>query len=393
MLQAKFKNGQLFTLIGLPKHRIEQLRKKHFYCPTCNEKVIIRAGPQTIPHFFHYQKSECPSVEGGEGAYHEKGKLLLYHWLKKQHTNVFLEKHLPQINQRPDLLLLTKNKKIAIEYQCVRIPIKLLLKRNKGYQQLGIKPIWILGANQMKRMGQNSLKLDPFTLRFIHQFQPQYSTFLYYFCPDTNQFLIASDLYVTSQRRAAAKLRFLKLDKIYFNDLFYNHQFEPKELIRFWRSAKQQFRYKRRKKPRGRELAWYQWLYLKQVPIEYLPSEIYLPVSNQFLMKTSLWDWQSRICLDIIEPLDLGDVFTLDECFYLLQNHTHRKENFPLLNAFIHPIQQYLITLVQLQIIQQVSPTHYKKISPLHFFKNIEEAMKEDVQLMIKLNSKILNKI
>src|SRR5699024_4341246 len=160
-----------------------------------NEKVIIRAGPQTIPHFFHYQKSECPSVEGGEGAYHEKGKLLLYHWLKKQHTNVFLEKHLPQINQqpdlllltknkkntikyqntyvflekhlpqikqRPDLLLLTKNKKIAIEYQCVRIPIKLLLKRNKGYQQLGIKPIWILGANQMKRMGQNSLKLDPF---------------------------------------------------------------------------------------------------------------------------------------------------------------------------------------------------------------------------------------
>src|SRR5699024_5066829 len=306
-------------------------------------------------------------VEGGEGAYHEKGKLLLYQWFKKQNKHVFLEKHLPEINQRPDLLLIINNKKIAIEFQCARIPINLLLKRNRGYQQMGIQPIWILGANQMKRMGQNSFKVDPFTLRFIHQFHPQQSTFLYYFCPNTKQFLIASDLYVTRQGRAAAKLRFLKLDTIYFNDLFYNYLFQPKELNRLWTTAKKHFRYNRRRRPRGRELTWHQWLYLKQLSIEYLPSVIYLPVSNQFIMKSSLWDWQSRICLDIIEPLNLGDIFTIDECFYLLQNHIHKQGTFPLIKSFVHPIQQYLTILDRLQLIQQVTPTHYKKITPLHF--------------------------
>src|SRR5690625_6633327 len=88
--------------------------------------------------------------------YHEKGKLLLYQWLKSQQLHVELEPYLKEIKQQPDILLLLQGKIIAIEYQCARIPIRDIQRRNNGYKQRGIIPIWILGAKQFKRQGKRS---------------------------------------------------------------------------------------------------------------------------------------------------------------------------------------------------------------------------------------------
>lgn len=394
MLQAKTQNGTLLTLAMLSKSEIKQIRHQTtFYCPTCHDKVIVRAGPHTTPHFAHYKKSKCPSMKGGEGPYHEKGKLLLYKWLKRQNINVSLEKFIPEINQRPDLYLLINDKKIVIEFQCARIPIQDIQKRNKGYKDLGINPIWILGANQFKRSGYNHLKVDPFTLRFIHQYNPQTSNFLYYFCPNTKQFIIASDLYLTSLKRAAYKIRVTKMETMYFYDLFRNYVFQSNELMSIWKKEKYHFRLKRRQVSRGRELAWIQWLYLKGSYIEYLPSEIYLPVSSQYLMKTSLWDWQSRICLDIIDSLHFGQSFSIQRCLHLLQNHLHSTRRFPLIHSSHRPIQEYLNWLVRFGIIEQITLSHYKKLKSLHHYKHVDEAIKGDKELMGKLSSKKSNKI
>lgn len=394
MLQARLENGRLITLSTYTRNEIDHFRTHvTFYCPICHEKVIIRAGPYTIPHFAHQQRTICPSAEGGEGIYHEKGKLLLYEWLRRQTKRVSLEHYISDIRQRPDIYLPLKNKQIVIEYQCARIPLDHLKQRSRGYIDANIHPIWILGANQFKRIGQRYLKIDPFTLRFIHQFNPQSSTQLYYFCPNTLQFMIASDLYSTNRRTAMAKFRFFKMDTIRFNDLFHNAFLPALERNQLWAKAKRNFRIGDGKRPQGKELTWRQWLYLKKLAIENLPSEIYLPVSSSFLMTSSLWDWQSRLCLDLIEPLKIGQSFSISRCFQLLRSHLQSETNFPLITRGSHPITAYLELLCRLNILERVSDTHYKKITSFHFHKNIEEAIMRDMQIMSKLNSRTLNKL
>src|SRR5699024_12453096 len=121
MLQAKLNNGKLVTLARLPKQIIEQYRRRYnFFCPVCDGSVIIKAGEKTIPHFAHARKANCMTQGGGEGSYHNKGKLLLYQWLKSQHLHVTLEKNLPDIQQQTDVLLYVLHLKFVIDLQCVR---------------------------------------------------------------------------------------------------------------------------------------------------------------------------------------------------------------------------------------------------------------------------------
>src|SRR5699024_6892259 len=120
MLSAKTKKGQMVTLAVLKKAQIEEMRLEEFYCPACKETVIIKAGEKTIPHFAHFSKSVCIN-KSGEGMQHQKGKLLLYSWLQKQSIDVQIEYYLPEIKQRPDLFFSIGDKKVAIEFQCVKI--------------------------------------------------------------------------------------------------------------------------------------------------------------------------------------------------------------------------------------------------------------------------------
>src|SRR5690625_1294909 len=153
VLQAKNKQGDLVTLAMLPRKQIKLLRKKErFFCPECGEAVIVRAGTKIIPHFAHRSNVNCTNYARGEGVYHEQGKLLLYKWLLSQHISTELEPYLPDIRQRPDLFIRINQRKIAIEYQCARMPLEVIRKRNEGYQKANITPIWILGANQFKRI-------------------------------------------------------------------------------------------------------------------------------------------------------------------------------------------------------------------------------------------------
>src|SRR5690625_4670985 len=100
MLQARTSNHAFITLAHLTTAEIEEHREQNrFYCPICQEPVMIKAGIKVIPHFAHYAKTDCPSYRGGEGPYHERGKLLLYEWLKAQNIHVELEVYLKDIQR------------------------------------------------------------------------------------------------------------------------------------------------------------------------------------------------------------------------------------------------------------------------------------------------------
>ncbi|WP_068676499.1 competence protein CoiA [Oceanobacillus sp. Castelsardo] len=394
MLQAKLNNGKMVTLMNLTRKEIEHLKQKEvkFYCPACHDAVLIKAGNQKLPHFAHYATNQCPA-SGGEGIYHEQGKFLLYRWLEKQGLKVTLEMYIPEIRQRPDIMLKINEKQIAIEYQCARISVEEILSRNKGYRSIGITPIWILGANLLDRKGKNTFTINSFTQKFIHRFSHQMPSVLYYFCPQSLQFIFLQDLFFTTKTQAIGKLNVFDIRKIHFKQLFALSHFMKKEIYSLWERQKQHFRLKPRNSIYGKELAWHQWLYLKRVNVESLPSIIYLPVSTQYRMKSPPWDWQSRICINLLQPLEIGSTISFHSIQYQLRKQMRFPSFHPLIQYHDDPIKEYLEILEKLNILSILPNYTYKMNQAISLYSHIEDAINGDKVLMKQLIMKEENKI
>src|SRR5699024_6563279 len=134
-----------------------------------------RAGTKVIPHFPHPQSLNY-SKKGGERLYHIKGNLQIYQWLRSQYKHVYLEAFLAKIKQRPDILLKNAHRTIAVEMQCSVIDPKIIQERNQGYQNIGITPIWLLGANVFKRIGKQKIKVNSFMMETLQKFSAHTST-------------------------------------------------------------------------------------------------------------------------------------------------------------------------------------------------------------------------
>ncbi|ASN06513.1 competence protein CoiA [Virgibacillus necropolis] len=383
MLQAKSKTGKITTLVSLSKDEIRKARRGEFVCPVCNEPVLVKAGERTVAHFAHRSKLECASNDHGEGPYHEQGKLLLYNWLKQQGIDVELEKYLPEIKQRPDLFVTIKSRKVAIEYQCARVPIEIINRRNTGYMEAGITPIWILGAKHFHRLRQHHFKVDPFTLSFMHRFSADFPLTFYFFCPQTFQFIIIQHVHLISARLALGLFRFISLKDMTFSNMFFQQELHDKWLFELWKKEKMAFRLRQNNRLHGSELAWFNWLYEKGTHKEKLPSIVHLPVRGQHLMKTTLGNWQSRLCLDLLDPLPIGASFTLERSHRILRYQP--RQHFSLDRGMDNPIYEYLILLKKLQVIDQIDSHLFKKIKEIHFHKNIESSLSEDARLMNQL--------
>ncbi|MEI3604900.1 competence protein CoiA family protein [Pseudogracilibacillus sp. SE30717A] len=382
MLKAITEKGKYVTLAILPKRQIELLRKRvKFYCPECNEQVIVRAGPKVIPHFAHKNSSNCSIRSGGEGTYHQYGKLLLYEWFQKQNIPTQLEAFIPQINQRPDLLIKTKQLTFAVEFQCATISAKDIQHRNTGYERLNILPIWILGGNQFNRISTNHMALNDFTLQFIHQFSSKLPTTIFYFCPQRKNFSIIHDLILTSTNRALVNFTFKKMNETSFPKLFTPSYFSEKRLFSLWRPEKRKFRLKNTN-VYGREYIWKKWLYEKRLHVQHLPSIVHLPIRSQYSMSVPTWNWQSRFIIDFLHSLKVGDSFSLKQAAQYLRPFQSDNTNNRFIVPKVSPIVEYLTYLHDLKIIQIMSSNLYKKCKPITFYNHIEQSLEGDDELL-----------
>ena len=386
MLQARTSDHVFVTLAHLTTAEIDVHREQSlFYCPICHEPVMIKAGIKVIPHFAHHAKTNCPSYQGGEGPYHERGKLLLYEWLKAQQINVQLEVYLKEIQQQPDLLLTINNRHIALEFQSSRIPVSVIKQRNIGYEKANIIPIWLLGANQFERQGEYHLKVNRFTLQFMQQFSLSSPLMLFYFCPLLRELVTFQDVYLTNQRLAMGRYQFHPLDHTSFTDIFKEKRLRKPALFQLWKEEKRNMRLRPRQHISRMEWSWHQWLYRKRTHFEHLSSLIHLPVRAQYRMKSPPWNWQSRICLDVIDPLPIGSHFSLKECERTVEQDLYSIYHYPLIRTNENPIRQYLQLLQQLNFIIQTSPDQFRKVKPLESYEHIEQSIRADVQVMDEL--------
>lgn len=116
-------------------------------CPGCEDPVFLKRGPKILPHFAHYAGADCRQFSEGETTRHLLGKQRLYAWLTNQDISVEMEAWLPELQQRPDLLVTYDNRRIALEYQCSPIPFYRLKERTEGYTQNGYEVYWICGID------------------------------------------------------------------------------------------------------------------------------------------------------------------------------------------------------------------------------------------------------
>lgn len=196
MLTAITTKGETVTLtrkMPLPDLR-EWRTKEQFHCSQCKEKVQLKVGDIVIPHFAHYQQTNCrESFSEGESPTHLLGKSQLHELFSSHHIEVKVEPFLPNIRQRPDLLVTWQDTQVPIEFQCSVIPLELVEQRNAGYQMLTMAPIWILVTPPAIRAATAhilTIRLTQFQQFFIRQLPARtgYVPLLLTYNPSNEQF-------------------------------------------------------------------------------------------------------------------------------------------------------------------------------------------------------------
>ena len=86
--------------------------------------LLSRLSRTGHPHFAHLAHSKCTVTTEGETAEHLAGKALLGEFCRLWQVNFEYEVYLPTIKQRPDLLVSTDTRHVAIEFQCSPLSIK-----------------------------------------------------------------------------------------------------------------------------------------------------------------------------------------------------------------------------------------------------------------------------
>lgn len=347
LLQAMNKEGNLVAIWNLNKNSWKlQKEKNPLYCPQCHEKVIAKFGQLRTPHFAHSHNSSCS--HRGESDYHEKGKKDLYEWLIHQGLHPKLEFYLPKTKQRADIFLQIGEKRIAIEYQCATISTEEIITRTKGYQQQQVTPIWILGANRLKRIHEMGIHLNKMDQSFIHQYHPQYPLTLYFYCSETNHFILLQHCIFFSQTKIFGTFIAKPLKQVDLFDLFHIYPLNAQKLEQAWNKEKSIWRNRPVPFHNLSETKWRKWLYQHQLSVHQLPPFVYLPISGQFRMKEQPWRWQSELFVKLIfqkRAFSLTQAKKLMERYYLPINH------YPLINQSPDPTLQYLQLLVKREIL------------------------------------------
>lgn len=144
------------------------IQKSGFTCPACKQMVFLRRGAIKIAHFAHAKGADCVTSEG-ETYEHLLGKKQLYHWAQQRHFEPVYEVYLPEIKQRPDLLIRLNGHLVALEYQCSPISLHRLQERNAGYRKIKIPVWWILGRPYQQRH-LTAVKVAQFTQIIFNKF-------------------------------------------------------------------------------------------------------------------------------------------------------------------------------------------------------------------------------
>lgn len=111
-----------------------------YYCPECNQKLMLKQGSKNIHHFSHYNVSNCS--RGGESIEHSEGKYKIYDELKSKGYEVYLEKKIG--NRIADVYCTDLN--CIYEIQHSKISVEDYKSRTDDYYKNGKNVVWVVDS-------------------------------------------------------------------------------------------------------------------------------------------------------------------------------------------------------------------------------------------------------
>lgn len=206
ILVAQTLRQELFYLTNTyTRQELQVIRQREqFFCPTCQASLQLKIGHIKIPHFAHKTLSTCDQFSEPESSLHLHGKSLLHDFFNKLNFYTELEKYLPSIRQRADLMI---DQRYAIEFQCSVIPVTQLIQRSEGYLRLVIHPIWIKGLQKPLTEEITLLRLRAYEIAMVQQ--KGLFAYLLLFHPASQQFYYHSNLFYVGGNRWVGKTKAL----------------------------------------------------------------------------------------------------------------------------------------------------------------------------------------
>ncbi|SNZ14289.1 Competence protein CoiA-like family, contains a predicted nuclease domain [Terribacillus aidingensis] len=366
MLQAQLEDGRMIMLAAYRKEQIQCFRHAHFFCPVCRRPVKIRAGKKIIPHFAHVHIQDCEMERKGEGFYHLRGKLQLYHWLKMQGYTVNVEERIANAHRRPDLLVHAKDgKKIAIEYQCASISDDELMSRNEVYQQRGIKAVWILGGNRLKRTSTYLLHLPKREQRFLMKQKPNLPLQMLYYCADAQAFCNVQHILLTGKKQTVGQFYYRSLQQTKFPQLFQPLPKYQQAIDLAWERLQSRTTAKPLTYAPRSVKQWIMQIYEKGYFLQDIPVSILLPVEAQYSLSVPPFIWQTDLWLNQLHPAVVGENITLAQLLYTCRRWETAIKPFAV-HTTKHPVETYMEKLCQAGLFEQNQDGSYlkKKASP-----------------------------
>ncbi|WP_157805819.1 competence protein CoiA [Bacillus sp. mrc49] len=377
MLTAIKKDGTWITLPEkMPANLLKQLRRSgKYYCPCCKSEMSIKAGEVRIPHFAHKNNHSCHASSEPESAYHLSGKRKLFQWFLSHDYQVELEAYLPDIKKRTDVLATVGGIRYAIEFQCSTIPEIEFINRTEAYRSMGIKPIWILAANCLKRKNKHEFQLSDFQWLFVTGSCQH--PFLWMFCPESNRLSALKNLTPFSPRTVFAELTTAPLK------FLSPHKLLPRKCSSFpflpaWRQKRKNWCLHVVKNARKGD-PFLKGLYLHRLAAATIPVEIGLPVKGMLLIKTAAVEWQAWIYMDVFGKKRPGEMIYMKDVIRHFRNHARtgkiKFRTLPLLHdkSAEYPLRQHLLLLENMGYIMKVAEGEFTVEKRMSIPSNSEE--------------------
>ncbi|KYG32415.1 competence protein CoiA [Alkalihalobacillus trypoxylicola] len=355
-----------------------------FTCPICRKTVILKLGSKKIWHFAHKKEENCKLHLESESNYHLQGKIDIYHWLKNQGYQAALEVYLPIINQRPDILLKKDSKLFAIEFQCSSVPLANIQKRNRGYKQIGITPIWILGANRLRRKTSDTYHVE--SIEWEMMIESGIKLQLIYYCPEAKKWALLQNIISYSSKKALANLKVYPYKEVTYSLLFQSPISQVP--LKNWLTIRKQWRKHLPLNQRNLLMKnYYHLLYQRKVPLSLFPLEAGWPTPYHYQLECSPLIWQTFFLLNCLEyqPLFKSISFTFFYQWLLTFIHSNRLlirfEEKPLIKKMLI---FYLDWLCEVGLLSKESDFGkiYTKLKPITIPSSLEEAIQYDAKCL-----------
>ncbi|WP_414839952.1 competence protein CoiA [Carnobacterium sp. TMP28] len=357
--------------------------KSHYYCPNCKESVFLKKGSLKIAHFSHFNQTNCSSFSEGETREHLEGKQLLYEWFTKQGLICQLEAYLPDLNQRPDILVwINKTDAVAIEFQCSSLPMKRMIERTVGYKSKGYDVFWIVGS-QFKLDG----KITAFQRLFIYSNDKIKSSLFFLNVAKKTLYSYSNIQQQNATQRIVYDKCLVKLDKFTLVDvpvlikkLSAKRREKESETAAKSNELIQSHHYlnQGRMYQTPELISFQKYIYCRGDSLISLPKEVYLKVTDQVMIKTLPHFWK-YILLKWLSKKTIDSVITLKQLDEQINEMIDNKEiifyEMPLISLEEQkkPLYSYVRLLVKVAILEEKNSEQWILKRKAYYYKNEQE--------------------